>query len=217
MSSFRETGEAKQLGGNVGEEYFQLEKLLDTHFLRYGSLQILVVIWSSFEPPHQPLDPSCTAVSRPVRWNSLPPSLHHNLANSVINCCTLVSAQAEMYVRYHFSTRTELWQRTSESVNGKESLRIATGDVIRQTTIGGVIEVGGQQLDHLGALVATLQHGWVVDRLRSLRPVVIDIIDLDQHVDERAAWNSGTVVSVHSQPVVRLSLAVKYLLHMDHT
>ena len=111
---------------------------------------------------------------------------------------------------------TAVYQRTGESVNGEEALRVAAGDVVAQSSVGGVVVVERVQLDHVGAVTAALQHARVVDGPRRLWTVVVDVVDLDQHVDERAARHGRRVVRVDGQPVVGLSLTVQHLLGVDH-
>jgi len=104
---------------------------------------------------------------------------------------------------------------TSDSVDGEESLWIATGDVVRQTTVHDIM-VKRLQLYHLGARPAALQYRRVVDRLGGLWTVVVNIVNLYQYLHERATWYSCRVLRVDRQPVVGLCLAVQGLFGVDH-
>ena len=108
-------------------------------------------------------------------------------------------------------------QYTGERVDGEERLRVAAADAVAQRAVGRVVVVERVQPDDRRPVWTRLGDRGPVERARRLRPVVVDVVHLDEHVDEGAARHGARVVRVDRQPVVRLRLAVQRRLGVDHS
>ena len=70
------------------------------------------------------------------------------------------------------------------SVDIEERLRVAAGDVVGQSTVGGVVVVEGLELYDAGAGWTGLGHARSVDGLGGLWSVVVDVVHVDEDIDE---------------------------------
>lgn len=114
-------------------------------------------------------------------------------------------------------TPAERTRLTCPGVNSEETLGIATGDPVRQPVAGSGVWINSVDLDDWHVFGRVLHDRGVVDRLRRLRCIVIDVLDLDEDFHEGRQRHHATVHGVDREPVVGYGLVIKQLLGPDDT
>lgn len=104
---------------------------------------------------------------------------------------------------------------TCPGVNGEEALWISAGDPVAEPVAGLGVGIDGVYLDDGHVLGGVLHDGGVVDGLRRLRRVVVDVLHLDVDLDEGRERHYAAVHGVDREPVVRRRLVVQQLLCPD--
>lgn len=104
---------------------------------------------------------------------------------------------------------------THLGVDGEKSLRVATGDLVGELVAGSGVRVHRLDLDDGHVLGRVFRHRWVVDGLRGLRRVVVDVLDLHVDLHKGREGHHATIRGVHSQPVLRGGLMVQEFLGSD--
>jgi len=107
--------------------------------------------------------------------------------------------------------------RTCRSIYSEESLGISTGDLVRQSAVGGTVLVEGFQAQDWRAFRTAFENRRIVHGIRCLWNVIVDVIYLDEDLCERAERNDPRILSVHGQPVKRLRFPVQHIFRDDGT
>lgn len=102
-------------------------------------------------------------------------------------------------------------------VDAEEALRVPAGDLEGELFPGPGVRVERFDLDDGDIFGRVLHDGWVIDGFRSLRSVVVDILDLNVHLNEGREWDHSAVSGVDCQPVVRCGLVIQQLVCPNHT
>ncbi len=97
----------------------------------------------------------------------------------------------------------------------EESLRVATGDLVREAVVSTAVVIRGFQLDDRCSFRAVLHDGRVVNRLKGLGDIVVDILHFNEDLHHGAERNRAAVLGVDGQPVVGLGLPVQDLCCTD--
>lgn len=85
---------------------------------------------------------------------------------------------------------------TCPAVNGEEPLGIAAGDPVGQPVAGPGVRINGIDLDDWHVFGGVLHDRGVVDGLRGLRRVVVDVLHLDEDLDEGGERHHAAVHGV---------------------
>lgn len=106
---------------------------------------------------------------------------------------------------------------TCPGVNGEETLGIAAGDPVRQPVAGPGVWINGVDLDDWHVFGGVLHDRGVVDGLRCLGCVVVDILHLDKDFHEGGQRHHAAVHGVDREPVVWCGLMIEQFLRADNT
>lgn len=104
---------------------------------------------------------------------------------------------------------------THLGVDGEKSLGVATGDLVGELVAGPGVRVHRLNLDDGHVLGRVLCNRRVVDRLRGLRRIVVDVLDRYVDLHEGREGHHAAVRGVHCQPVVLGGLVVQEFLGSD--